>query len=110
MRVAKERGAKRALPLPVSAPFHSPLMAPARAGLAPHLERTTFAEPAMPVVSNVDAQPLSEGAAARDALVRQVDGSVRWVESVRWMAGPGGVRTAAPDSLRRAGPHTVEAL
>jgi [acyl-carrier-protein] S-malonyltransferase len=91
MRLVKERGAKRALPLPVSAPFHSPLMAPARAGLEPFLERAAFADPAMPVVANVDAAPLRDGAAARDALVRQVDGSVRWVESVRWMSREGGV-------------------
>jgi len=93
MALAKERGAKRALPLPVSAPFHSPLMAPAREGLRPHLEETEFADPACPVVVNVDALPVTSGSAARDALVRQVDGAVRWVESVLWMAGEGAVTT-----------------
>lgn len=93
MGLAKQRGAKRALALPVSAPFHSPLMAPARAGLMPHLEATRFADPRMPVVSNVDAAAVTEGDAARDALIRQVDGPVRWVESVRWMAGAGGIST-----------------
>lgn len=89
--LAKERGAKRALPLPVSAPFHCALMAPARAGLAPDLAATTFAAPRVPVVVNVDARPVGEGAAARDALVRQIDGPVRWVESVRVLAGELGV-------------------
>jgi len=89
MALAKERGAKRALPLPVSAPFHSPLMKPARLGLEPALAAARFADPAVPVVSNIDARPLASGAAARDALVRQVDGPVRWVESVQWMAAQG---------------------
>jgi [acyl-carrier-protein] S-malonyltransferase len=89
MAIAKERGAKRALPLPVSAPFHSPLMKPARVGLEPWLAAARFADPAAPVVSNIDARPLSSGAGARDALVRQIDGPVRWVESVEWMAGQG---------------------
>jgi [acyl-carrier-protein] S-malonyltransferase len=93
MKLAKERGAKRALPLPVSAPFHSPLMAPARAGLEPQLEATAFGDPRVPVVTNVDAAPVTQGSAARQALIRQVDGAVRWVESVRWMAGPGGIST-----------------
>jgi [acyl-carrier-protein] S-malonyltransferase len=93
MALAKERGAKRALPLPVSAPFHSPLMQPARQGLQPLLDATKFADPRPPVVSNIDARPVREGAAARDALARQVDGPVRWVESVRWMASEGGVTT-----------------
>jgi [acyl-carrier-protein] S-malonyltransferase len=89
MALAKERGAKRALPLPVSAPFHSPLMKPARLGLEPALAAARFADPSVPVVSNIDARPLSSGAGARDALVRQIDGPVRWVESVEWMAGQG---------------------
>lgn len=93
MSLAKERGAKRALPLPVSAPFHSPLMAPARAGLEPQLEATAFGDPRVPVVTNVDAAAVIQGSAARQALIRQVDGAVRWVESVRWMAGPGGIST-----------------
>lgn len=92
MALAKERGAKRALPLPVSAPFHCALMAPARQGLAPRLAATAFADPAVPVVVNVDAAPVSTGAAARDALVRQIDGPVRWVESVRVLHDALGVR------------------
>lgn len=85
------RGAKRALMLPVSAPFHSPLMRPAREGLEPRLRATEFRDPVVPVVTNVDARPVTSGDAARDALVRQVDAPVRWVESVTWIAGEGGV-------------------
>lgn len=91
VELAKERGAKKAVLLKVSAPFHSALMRPAREGLAPLLAATAFADPALPVVSNVDAAPVTAGDAARDALVRQVDAPVRWVESVRWMAAEAGV-------------------
>jgi len=104
MEAAKERGAKRALPLPVSAPFHSPLMAPAREGLTPDLEAADFRDPSVPVVVNIDAVPVATGADARAALVRQIDGPVRWVESVRYLknelgierfveVGPGSVLT-----------------
>jgi [acyl-carrier-protein] S-malonyltransferase len=89
---AKEHGAKRALPLPVSAPFHCALMAPAREGLAPDLAAAAFADPAVPVVVNIDAAAVRDGAAARDALVRQIDGPVRWVESVRRLWDELGVR------------------
>ncbi len=92
MVLAKERGAKRALPLPVSAPFHCALMAPARAGLAPRLAATTFGDPAVPVVVNIDAAAVTTGAAARSALERQIDGPVRWVESVRQLAEAHGIR------------------
>lgn len=91
MELATAAGARRVIPLAVSAPFHSPLMAPAREGLVPHLESTEFREPTVPVVTNIDARPASSGAAARDALARQVDGPVRWVESVAWMVEEGGV-------------------
>lgn len=89
---ARDHGAKRALPLPVSAPFHCALMAPARAGLAPDLAAVAFADPAVPVVVNIDAAAVRDGAAARDALVRQIDGPVRWVESVRCLWDELGVR------------------
>ena len=102
MALAKERGAKRALPLPVSAPFHSPLMRPAREGLAPTLAATRFADPATPLVCNIDAAPVAGGDAARDALVRQIDGPVRWVESVRYMAEQAGV-----DRFVEVGPGAV---
>jgi [acyl-carrier-protein] S-malonyltransferase len=91
IELAKARGARRAVMLAVSAPFHCALMAPARERLVPHLEAATFSDPRLPVVTNVDAQPVTTGAAAREALERQVDGAVRWVDSVRWMVDSGGV-------------------
>ncbi len=87
--VALQKGAKRAIPLPVSAPFHSPLMRPARERMASLLEATDFSDAAIPVVTNVDALPVREGARLRDSLVRQIDTPVRWVESVRRLAGEG---------------------
>jgi [acyl-carrier-protein] S-malonyltransferase len=80
--LAKERGARKATLLAVSAPFHSPLMRPARDGMAPLLAAADFNDPRVPVVTNVDAALVVTGAAARDALVRQIDSPVRWVESV----------------------------
>ncbi len=91
MRLAEEEGARRVIPLAVSAPFHSALMAPARAGLEPSLAAVEFRDPAVPVVTNIDARPVTRASAARDALARQVDGPVRWVESVQWMVDEGGV-------------------
>jgi [acyl-carrier-protein] S-malonyltransferase len=87
--LAKERGARKATPLAVSAPFHSPLMRPAREAMAGLLGATEFKDPRVPVISNVDAAPVTTGAAARDGLVRQIDSPVRWVESVLLMADPG---------------------
>ena len=89
VEIAAGMGARRAVLLPVSAPFHSPLMAPAREALAPLLAETEFADPQVPVVTNIDARPVEDGSAARDALIRQVDGPVRWVESVETMANAG---------------------
>ncbi|HEY7213792.1 MAG TPA: ACP S-malonyltransferase [Thermoanaerobaculia bacterium] len=83
--LAKERGARKATLLAVSAPFHSPLMRPAREGMAPLLAATEFRDPQVPVVTNVDAAPATTGEAARDALVRQIDSPVRWMESVLLM-------------------------
>jgi [acyl-carrier-protein] S-malonyltransferase len=83
--LAKERGARKATLLAVSAPFHSPLMRPAREGMAPLLGATEFHDPRVPVVTNADAAPAITGEAARDALIRQIDSPVRWVESVLWM-------------------------
>lgn len=91
--VAEAAGAKRAKLLPVSAPFHSPLMRPAREGLEPMLAATAFADPAVTLVANIDAAPVAGGAAARDALARQIDGPVRWVESIAWMIEEGGIGT-----------------
>jgi [acyl-carrier-protein] S-malonyltransferase len=86
---AMEAGAKRAVPLPVSAPFHCALMAPAAERLTPVLEATAFADPRIPVWTNVDAAPVTTGAGARDALVRQVASAVRWEEEVAAMAAAG---------------------
>lgn len=90
VELARERRGKPRM-LPVSAPFHCPLMRPAREGLEPLLAETPFRDPAVPVVTNVDARPAASGAAAREALARQVDGPVRWVESVEWMTDEAGV-------------------
>jgi [acyl-carrier-protein] S-malonyltransferase len=91
--MARERGARKATLLAVSAPFHSPLMRPAREGMAAELAKVTFRAPRVPVVVNVDAAPVNTGDDARDALVRQIDGPVRWVESVTWMAQNAGAGT-----------------
>lgn len=90
LEYAKEKGA-RAIPLNVSAPFHSPLMQPAADAMAEALARATLAPFAPPLVANVTAMPVSEPASVRKLLVEQVTGRVRWRESVEWMAGSGGV-------------------
>jgi [acyl-carrier-protein] S-malonyltransferase len=89
---AREAGAKRAVLLPVSAPFHCALMEPAAARLAPLLRETPFSEPRVPVYTNVDAAPVTTGAAAREALLRQVASPVRWEEEVLALAAAGHVR------------------
>jgi [acyl-carrier-protein] S-malonyltransferase len=83
------KGAKRAIRLPVSAPFHSALMRPARERMRELLEATEIANAVFPVVTNVDAEPAWRGDLLRDALVRQIDSPVRWVESVRRLAADG---------------------
>jgi len=85
----KERGARRAMPLPVSAPFHSPLMAPAREGLTPVLSELDFKDLAIPVYRNVDAAPVLSGVEVRDGLIRQVDAPVMWSETIRRMRADG---------------------
>jgi [acyl-carrier-protein] S-malonyltransferase len=92
MALATEAGAKRVVRLNVSGAFHSPLMAPAARGLREHLETTTFADPAHPVISNVTAGPVASGADARDLLVEQLTSPVRWAESVAAMVGAGADR------------------
>jgi [acyl-carrier-protein] S-malonyltransferase len=81
--VLKAMGAKRALPLPVSAPFHSSLMKPAAEQLRERLAETAFATPQISVLNNIDVQVETDAARIRDALVRQAFGPVRWVECVR---------------------------
>ncbi|ATQ56572.1 ACP S-malonyltransferase [Paracoccus yeei] len=87
--LAKERGAKRALMLPVSAPFHSALMQPAAAVMAEALAGVEIAPPAVPLVANVRAAPVTEPGEIRRLLVEQVTGSVRWRESVAYLAEAG---------------------
>lgn len=79
MQLAKEAGAKRCLPLPVSGAFHSPLMAPAAAGLAQVLESVTMNDPAVPVVANVNGEPVTSAAAAKTLLIEQLTAPVQWV-------------------------------
>ena len=86
---AKELGARRVVPLPVSAPFHCALMKPAEERLAPEMRALRVVNPRVPVVANVDAAPKREGASAIDALIRQVSSAVRWEESVRRLASEG---------------------
>jgi len=85
----KARGAKRALPLPVSAPFHSTLMRPAAARLSGYLAKTSIQKPEVPVINNVDVKTESDPARIRDALVRQAASPVRWVETIQAMVAMG---------------------
>lgn len=98
---AKSLGAKRVIPLNVSAPFHCALMLPAEARLAPELRALTVSDPRVPIVANVDAQPRLDGAGAVEALVAQVSRPVRWEAVVQCLASKG-VRTYV-----EVGPGTV---
>lgn len=108
----KERGAKRTVMLPVSAPFHCALMQPAQEGLATHLEAVAFHDPHFPVVCNVDARAVKRGPDARDTLIRQVTGAVRWVECIQQLRecgathfleiGPGKVLTGLNRQIDRS--------
>ncbi|PZX17725.1 [acyl-carrier-protein] S-malonyltransferase [Palleronia aestuarii] len=89
VELARSAGAKRALMLPVSAPFHCALMAPAADAMRAALEDTRISAPTIPVVSNVTATPERDPDAIRTRLVEQVTGRVRWRESVLWMASNG---------------------
>ncbi|HVP64356.1 MAG TPA: ACP S-malonyltransferase, partial [candidate division Zixibacteria bacterium] len=101
--LCKSKGAKRAIMLPVSAPFHCALMQPAQDRLAEDLKSLKFLTPKVPIMCNVDAALIGEAEASRDALRRQVTGAVRWEESIRKMiemgveqfveVGPGSVLT-----------------
>jgi [acyl-carrier-protein] S-malonyltransferase len=84
-----EMGAKRAIPLKVSAPFHCALMMPAQELLTPTLAATTFSDLSTPLVNNVDAAVVTAGEIAREGLIRQVSSSVRWAESVDQMIAQG---------------------
>jgi [acyl-carrier-protein] S-malonyltransferase len=89
IELAKEAGARRAILLPVSAPFHCALMAPAADVMRGALASAVIQQPAKPVVANVLASPITEPDAIRTRLVEQVTGRVRWRESVEWMAANG---------------------
>ncbi len=89
IQLATERGAKKAVSLPVSAPFHCALMQPAQDRLATDLQALNFQKPACPVVCNVDASLITEGEPARAALIRQVTGSVKWDPSIRLLIEKG---------------------
>lgn len=89
VEIAKGKGARRAVLLPVSAPFHCALMQPAAEAMAEALSHVEMNRPAVPLVANVRATAISDPATIRSLLVEQVTGSVRWRESVVWMAGEG---------------------
>ena len=95
VEIAKTKGAKRALLLPVSAPFHCSLMQPAAEAMQAALAEVSMQAPVVPLVANVLASPISEPADIRQRLVEQVTGVVRWTESVTWLTGPGGVTNLA---------------
>ena len=125
--IGKKYGVRRAVPLPVSAPFHCALMQPAADRLASELAQVEVKSPAVPVVSNVEATPNQDAARVKDLLARQVTAPVRWEESVQCLAGLGVnavvevgagnvlgglVRRIAPDiAVHAAGdPASIEAL
>jgi [acyl-carrier-protein] S-malonyltransferase len=98
---AKALGARRAVPLPVSAPFHCALMKPAEDRLAPELRALKVSTPRVPVVANVDAAPKTDGASAIDALIRQVSSPVRWEDVMRRLIADGAT------TFVEVGPGTV---
>ena len=97
----KEAGAKRALPLPVSGAFHSPLMEPARLELAEAIDKTPFRAPVCPVYQNVTALPSMDPDVIKDNLLRQLTSPVRWTQTVRNMVADGA------DSFLEIGPGAV---
>src|SRR5262249_2991028 len=89
VELAKAAGAKRAVLLAVSAPFHCPLMKPAQDRLAPDLKATSFADLTVPLVNNWQARPIRTGEEARQGLIEQVPNPVRWLDSVKYLAQQG---------------------
>src|SRR5580704_395386 len=112
VEIASQQGAKRAVILPVSAPFHSALMMPAQVKLEKDLRATKFSDLKVPLVTNVDADTIETGDQARDALIRQVTMPVRWEESMRMLldegvttfieVGPGRVLTGLMRQIERS--------
>jgi [acyl-carrier-protein] S-malonyltransferase len=92
MALAKTAGAKRAVPLPVSAPFHCALMGPAQEMLKPDLDAAEFRDLSVPLINNWQAREIHTGAEAREGLYQQVPGTVRWLESIRYLTGQGVTR------------------
>ncbi|MFZ5709568.1 MAG: ACP S-malonyltransferase [Pseudomonadota bacterium] len=114
VEIAKAKGAKRAILLPVSAPFHCALMQPAADAMKAALADVAIRAPKVPVVANVLAEAVSEPGAIRRLLVEQVTGAVRWRESVLWMAGRGvtefwevGAGKALSGMIRRIAPEAA---
>ena len=111
VEICKKRGARRAVLIKVSAPFHCALMKPAQDGLEPILREAEFKDLSVPLVNNVDAQVLSSGSDAREGVIRQVTSPVRWTESVERLlslgattfveVGPGKVLTGLIKSINR---------
>jgi [acyl-carrier-protein] S-malonyltransferase len=112
IELAKERGAKRAIKLDVSAPFHCALMQPAQDRLQKDLQSLTFNRPDVPVICNINAEPRSEGAEYREALAQQVTGAVQWLGCVQKLVqlgaktfievGPGKVLTGLMRQIDRS--------
>jgi [acyl-carrier-protein] S-malonyltransferase len=92
MELAKAAGAKRAVELPVSAPFHCPLMKPAQERLKADLDATEFKPLAVPLVNNWQAREVRDGSEAREGLYHQVPNPVRWIETIRYLAARGVTR------------------
>jgi [acyl-carrier-protein] S-malonyltransferase len=116
--LCKQAGAKRTVMLQVSAPFHCALMQPAQDALAADLASIAFNDPAVPIAANVDARLITRAADARDCLIRQVTGSVRWVECIQLLiaqgathfieVGPGKVLTGLMRQIDRTQTTNVE--
>lgn len=110
--LAKARGAKRAIMLPVSAPFHCALMKPAQVRLATHLREVEFTDPEVPVIANIDAEPKTSAEASREGLIQQVTGAVLWSQCVQKLiqlgatlfveVGPGRVLTGLMRQIDRS--------
>jgi [acyl-carrier-protein] S-malonyltransferase len=116
----KARGARRAMPLKVSAPFHCALMMPAQTQMQPLLAATAFNDLQFPLVNNVDAALTRDAAQAREALVRQISAAVRWTESVTKLlaegvrtfieVGPGKVLSGMVKAIAKEAGHEVTLL
>jgi [acyl-carrier-protein] S-malonyltransferase len=89
MELARARGARKVVPLLVSGAFHSPVMAPAAAGLAAAIAAATLRDPTIPIIANISALPLMDASALRDELARQIAAPVRWTQTVEYLAAHG---------------------